>query len=69
MRKMASLQRIKAIKDIPDADLIQAYQINDWWVVDQKGKYLVGDFVVYCEVDSWVPHLLAPFLSDRKSVV
>jgi RNA ligase (TIGR02306 family) len=63
MRKMASLQRIKAIKDIPDADLIQAYQVNDWWVVDQKGKYLVGDFVVYCEVDSWIPHMLAPFLS------
>jgi hypothetical protein len=32
---------------IEGADLICAYRVDDWWVVDQKEKYSVGDLVVY----------------------
>lgn len=65
-RKLASVQRIAEIKSIPEADKICAYRINGWWVVDQVDKYRVGDLVVYCEVDSWIPHNMAPFLSKGK---
>lgn len=63
MRKLASIQVVSEVKNIKDADFISAYRINGWWVVDKKGNYSVGDHVIYCEVDSWIPHDLAPFLS------
>lgn len=67
MRKMATIRRISAILDIQDADNIQQYVIDGWKVVDQKGKYEVGDMVVFCEIDSWIPHSIAPFLSKGKT--
>ena len=63
MRKMASVQRVLEKKSIAGADLIEAYRVNGWWVVDKKDAHEVGDLVVYCEVDSWIPHTLAPFLT------
>ena len=66
MRKLATIQRIAEVKTIENADKIVAYRIGGWWVVDSKDKYQVGDFVVYCEVDSWVPTEIAPFLSKGK---
>lgn len=63
MRKMVSVQRVLEKKSIVGADLIEAYRVNGWWVVDKKGAHEVGDLVVYCEVDSWIPHTLAPFLT------
>ena len=66
MRKMASIQKIAEIKPIDGADLIVAYRINGWWVVDKK-DYQVDDLVVYCEPDAWIPNSLCPFLSkDRE---
>lgn len=66
VRAMASIQRIAEVKAIPEADKICAYRVNGWWIVDQVGKYVVGDLVVYAEPDSWVPTELAPFLSKGK---
>lgn len=63
MRKMASIQVVEEIKVIENADKICAYRINGWWVVDAVGKYSVGDKVIYCEVDSWIPNSIAPFLT------
>jgi len=34
--------------------------------VVKKGEYKVGDRAVYCEIDSWIPTDLAPFLSKGK---
>ena len=65
-RKLATVRVIAEVKDIPGADFIQAYRTDGWWVVDTKGKYKVNDLVVYCEPDSWIPHELAPFLSNGK---
>jgi RNA ligase (TIGR02306 family) len=62
-RKMATIRKIAEIKAIPEADLICAYRVDGWWVVDTVGKYKVDDLVVYAEPDSWIPHELAPFLS------
>lgn len=65
-RNLATVRVIAEVKDIPEADKIQAYRVDGWWVVDAKGKYNVSEMVVYCEPDSWVPHEIAPFLSKGK---
>lgn len=65
-RKLASIQRIEEVRDIENADAIQAYRVLGWWVVDRKGAHKVGDLVCYCEIDSWIPHELAPFLSKGQ---
>ncbi len=65
-RVMAYVAMIEEKKAIEGADHIEAYRIDGWWVVDKKDQYQVGDLVVYCEVDSWIPHDLAPFLSKGK---
>lgn len=66
MRTLASAKRIKEIKAIPNADLICAYRVDGWWVVDAVGKYRVGDLAIYCEIDSWIPNAIAPFLSKGQ---
>lgn len=63
MRKLATIRTIAEIKNIQNADLIQAYRIDGWWVVSNKDEFTVGDKVIYIEIDSWVPTKIAPFLS------
>ena len=66
-RKLASVQRILDIQPIDGADKIVKAQINGWWVVTAKDNgFNVGDLVIYLEIDSWVPHGIAPFLSKGK---
>ena len=62
-RKLASIQRIISVEDIPGADTIQLYTVLGWKVVDKKDAHKVGDLVVYLSLDSWIPHEIAPFLS------
>lgn len=66
MRKMASIKRIAEIKPIPEADKICAYRVDGWWVVDTINKYQLNELVVYCEIDSWIPTTIAPFLSKGR---
>lgn len=65
-RKLASIQRIAEIKPIPEADMICAYRVGGWWIVSKVNEFPLDQLVVYLEVDSWVPNLLAPFLSKGK---
>ena len=62
-RKLATIRQISEVRRIPDADKICAYVVDGWTVVDSIGKYSVNDLVVFCEIDSWMPHHLAPFLT------
>ena len=62
-RKMASIQQIIDIKPIEGADAIEAVKVNGWWVVAKKGEHDVNDLVVFCEIDSWIPSTVAPFLT------
>lgn len=55
MRKLASIQTVKAIAPIEGADKIETATILGWSCVVLKGKYKVGDLCVYCEVDSLIP--------------
>ena len=66
MRKLATLRKIDALRPIPDADAIECAVIGGWTAVVKKGEFKAGDLAVYCEIDSWIPHVLAPFLSKGK---
>lgn len=63
MRKLATIRKIDDIRPIEGADAIEAAIIGGWCVVVKRGEYKVGDLAVYCEIDSWIPNGLAPFLS------
>ncbi len=65
-RKLVSIQEIQEIRPIEGADAICHYRINDWWIVDRINQYTVGQLVCYCELDSWCPNDVAPFLSKGK---
>ena len=54
-RKLASVQKIRAIRPIKGADLIEAVQVNNWWVVSKKGDFQPGDLCIYCEIDALLP--------------
>lgn len=62
-RKMATIRKIDEIRPIEGADAIEAAVVGGWVVVIKKGEFKAGDLAVYCEIDSWIPHELAPFLS------
>jgi RNA ligase (TIGR02306 family) len=63
MRKMATIRRIDAVRAIPDADAIECAVVGAWTCVVKRGEYAAGSLAVYCEIDSWIPHEVAPFLS------
>ena len=66
MRKMATIRRIDGIRPIPDADAIECAVVGGWTVVVKKHEYRAGDIAIYCEIDSWIPTEIAPFLSKGQ---
>lgn len=55
MRKLASIQKIKNIFEIPGAEYIEGIEVLGWKLVAKKGEFKIGDNCVYFEVDSIVP--------------
>ena len=67
MRQLATIQKIKELNPIPNADKIEVATVLGWQVVVGKGQFKVGDLVIYCEIDSvFPPKLEFEFLKDRK---
>lgn len=66
MRKLATIRKIDDLQPIEGADKIEVATVGGWKVVAQKGLYEVGDLAVYFEIDSWIPHNIAPFLSKGR---
>jgi RNA ligase (TIGR02306 family) len=62
---MARVVRVDAINPIEGADKIELAQIGGWKVVVKKGEFQVDRLAVYCEIDSWIPHSVAPFLTKE----
>lgn len=62
-RKLATIRRIEEITPIPDAEFIECARVGGWRVVVKKDEFHVNGMAVYCEIDSFVPHALAPFLT------
>ncbi|MEK6883181.1 MAG: RNA ligase (ATP) [Nanoarchaeota archaeon] len=66
-RELATIQRIRELNPIPNADTIEVASILGWKVVVRKGEFQVGDLVVYCEIDSILPDKPEfEFLKPRK---
>lgn len=66
MRKLATIRVINDIRPIPEADAIECAVVGGWTVVVKKGEYKAGDLAVYCEVDSFIPSTIAPFLTKPE---
>lgn len=55
-RKLASIRKISDIQPIEGADMIELAVVDGWKVVVAKNVgHKVGDMVVYCEIDSFLP--------------
>lgn len=55
MRKLATIRKIDAVLEHSNADRLNIYVVDGWKVIDGKGRYQVGDAVIYCEIDSFLP--------------
>jgi len=62
-RKLATVRTVEYLKPIEGADRIEIAVIDGWQVVVKKGEFQPGNLAIYFEIDSWVPHTLAPFLT------
>ena len=62
-RVMARIVRVDAINPIEGVDAIEVASIGGWKVVVKKGEFQVDSLACYAEVDSWIPHSIAPFLT------
>lgn len=54
-RKLASIRKVKEIRPIVGADLIELVVIDGWQCVVKKDEFSVGDLGVYFEIDSFLP--------------
>lgn len=55
-RKLATVRRITRIEPIENADKIEKASVGGWDVVVAKEVgHKVGDLVIYCEIDSFLP--------------
>lgn len=55
MRKLVTIQEIKDIQPVENADTLEVAKVLGWVVVIKKGEFSVGDKVVYAEIDSKFP--------------
>jgi len=55
MRHLATIAKIEELKNIPGADKIEAARVKGWWVVVLKDQFKTDDFVLYFEIDSFLP--------------
>lgn len=62
-RQLATIRKIAEVQPIPNADAIEAVRVGGWWVVAKKGEFPVDSLAVYCEIDSFIPTAIAPFLT------
>ena len=66
--KLASIETIKEISPHPNADKLELAKILGWQAVVEKGKFKVGDSVVFVVIDTILP--VAPwsaFLQNQKA--
>ena len=55
MRKLATIRKVADIRPIEGADKIELAVVDGWKCVIKKGDFAVGDSVIYCEIDSFLP--------------
>lgn len=62
-RKLATIRIVDEIRPIAKADQIELAILGGWQVVVKKGEFQAGFPCLYIEIDSFVPHDVAPFLT------
>lgn len=62
-RKLARIVVIDDVQPIEGADSIDVATVGGWKVVVKKGQHSINEKVIYCEVDSFIPHEVAPYLT------
>lgn len=68
MRSLATIQKIRELRPIPNADKIEVARVLGWEVVVGKDEFKEGDWCVYVEIDSILPDLPPfEFLKDSKN--
>jgi len=56
LRNLASIRKISDIQPIEGADMIELVIVDGWKVVVAKNVgHKLGDLVIYCEIDSFLP--------------
>lgn len=66
-RALAHVERIVDKQDIPNADKVCLYKVLGWNIVAKKDEFVLGDLVVYFEIDSIVPDRPEfEFLREKK---
>ncbi len=68
-RKLASIQRIESLVDIPNSDTLSVAKMYDlgWYCVVKKGQFNKEDDIVFFEIDSFIPDTKYEFEFLRKS--
>lgn len=61
LRKLVTIKKIDQIKSIPNADKIELAIIGGWQCVVQKDKFKVDEYVLYFEIDSFLPGTVKAF--------
>lgn len=54
-RKLASIQKVLSVIQIPNADSIEQITVLGWSLIAKKGEFKVGDLCVFFEIDSILP--------------
>lgn len=55
MRRLATVRVISGIDPIENADRIEVATVDGWKCVVKAGEFSVGESVIYCEIDSFLP--------------
>jgi hypothetical protein len=53
--KLATVQKIIDIKEIPGSDFIELAFVLGWQIIIKKGEYKIGDLCCYIEIDTITP--------------
>ena len=55
-RKLVTLRKVSKLTSIPNADNISLATVDGWECVVKKNEFVVGDWGIYFEIDSMIPH-------------
>jgi RNA ligase (TIGR02306 family) len=56
MRKLVTLRKVSKLTPIEGADVIELAHVDGWQCVVKKNEFEEGDWGIYFEIDSMIPH-------------
>jgi RNA ligase (TIGR02306 family) len=62
-RKLARIVQIDNILPHTNADTLELAIVGGWQVVVKKDQFKTGDLAIYCEIDSFIPTRIVPYLT------